>query len=728
MNPFRRIVIGSLMSILAATCAVSASDRQSQTPHVPTPLTCGYQSLVIGYSDFDSQMLADLPLVEIDIKRIGNILHRSSQYDVTAYVPEHGLTKYQYNPDVDKDFDVVPRVPVGSYADESERLKANIDAYLKRLLPTTKLLFVYLSSHGKVDAQGKFHLAVTCTKQDDGKIVGSLEYNWLFDRLGSCPFPVLLVIDSCDSGGANIPNVLQAHQQRQVSDNKLMVMVSSHRNQRSTFFGGQSRYSYWLCKGLLGFADIDSPKGVISACELHNYCLQHMVNTGNQCPMRFILGANQNPEVVPVSPVTLDELLQNTAELYRIELLELQKKNDERINLRVANFVPSLKARGRPGTYAAIGKVVALRLHSQLVTLFAGDSNINVLPMGHASSDGRSYVLTGEIEPVDLERTVLGEPLARSSLKFLLYKEGTRFESASSGLTFDLNADEVAAISGETMPAVVITPENPSLDPTVQPIDIAIARPSSPVVPRNRTGNCVPPSILDNAICTPQIWIKNKGSQSGVMDQRYYDDFWNNHTQRKMEYRDGRLQVNLTNSEEFVVLLRLKKTPALAADRSVNKPYVYARVLVDGRSTLPYGLRYEKDKDTPASLKRVIVGEEKQQMFLADAQPWFIDGFKKESTKKTVVIPGFVQIRRDAKAVKTCFPFVMTSEDAIGLGGKKIEDFEGTIMIALYEPVHKDTVTQGTIQPGQARPIEIRTVRTEYIPGKLIGTYVICYQ
>jgi len=226
---------------------------------------------------------------------------------------------------------------------------------------------------------------------------------------------------------------------------------------------------------------------------------------------------------------------------------------------------------------------------------------------------------------------------------------------------------------------------------------------------------------LKNPLLEPMILVKNANAppmKNNPTAQEFSAYISANYAKRKLDVTENNeLRVDLKVGEEFVIVLNVhKRHPDILwePDPANKKPYLFARVLIDGRNTITQAI--PKDEVLTLTDDHETVFRSAEHVSVRNAEPWYIT-----SDGTTVGILGFTSLQdRFPRA------FRMTDQIVRDPKGETISDYTGLIQIVAYLPEIPGT-HRGVIMPGEQIPYETKLVDTPYVPGEMIGTWVIQY-
>ena len=719
------------------------------------------QALLIGYSSFDDSRAGALPSVETDITNIREVLVKNG-YRVAFHRPEKGL---QY----DGDTEFVAVTPNQNREDEISTketllLKSSILAFLKSLPAETKKVVIYISTHGAVSKNDGFICAVTDTIPSETKTtrdgftefdkITGLSYNWLFNEVKKTPYDVILIFDTCHASEGNVPDLSKyLSQGKKAAGNRVVVLTRCRREQSA---GVTTDYSYWISLGLRGFADVQSVDGEVDTNELHQFLLERFqLDISRENPMKFVLGAAQNPKLASVVPVSQEELIKALAAEIDSELrqatdkiLGTSEKSQRKICVLVPEFLPTAYAFQMGNNFETTRKQLAIQLAKHLEVLSRQSNVYHVIKLealqdkAGISSNDRNILekmshldeapfvwINGTIEPFDEAKAK--EELNTKSISIIgKYAESTLHINCSlhhgdrsyplsrwGGLMNYVvqNLDEhIESYPVSVAPQLLegLDEDDPAmfLPVTLNMISEEVARP-----PAERT------DPLKNPLLEPMILVKKPDApplKNNPSSEEFSVYLSQNYQRRKLTFTDdNNLQVDLDTDEEFIIALNVRKAPENISNKpnpKEKKPYLFARVLIDGRNTIAQAVPKMEDFFVPDNYQTEFRTAE--SVAVRNAEPWYIalDGVP-------VVIPGFV-------SMKDRFPraFMMTDEAVRDKEGKTISDYTGLIQIIAYLPT-LPSPHRGVVMPGDQIPCPINTMDTPYLPGDMVGAWVIQY-
>ena len=716
------------------------------------------QALLIGFSQFELQGINDLPTVETDLDTLTPVLLRG-KYDVTRYMPGKGLKTADQLYPIKADDALHDQFSTK----ETDLLKTSIRMFLKSVPQTTKIAVIYVSTHGVVTNDGLFFTVTDSTvhgqpTQRGGvtifeKVCG-LSYNWLFNEVADCMFDVLLIFDACHTGEGNVPDLSQyVKKEKSATQNRVIVMARCHREQLAS---ANTNYSHWLSLGMQGFADMRPTDGNVDVNELHEFVLQRFrLVAKDEVPMKFVFGAAQNPVITPVIPLSQEELIIAMAREIDFELqnakdtiLDANDNRDKRISVFVPEFLPTTYAQRQENNYEKTRKQLGRELAAHLKRFSAKsgiyrvvdfdvvqsktgikDNDRDILKTFSHLDDSPFLWINGTIEPFDMDKH---EPTLKSKSKDIeIVKIISQFEKSMLHISCDIHRKDRA---------IPLTQWSGLMNNVVQNLDDRIESHPVSVAPRIVLGvdegdppvfaaislpmlNDPPQSNpLDNPLLEPMILVKNANAppmKDNPTDVEMGSYISKNYTKRKLSIvENNELRMDLKVGEEFVIVLNVHPCPrgnnAWKPDPQDKKPYLFARVLIDGRNTMTQAIpKYEAmtlDDGYQTAFRSA------EHVSVRNAEPWYI-----ASDGVPVGILGFTS-RQD----RMTRAFKMTDQIVRDKEGKTISDYTGLIQIIAYLPELPGT-HRTAVMPGDQIPYEPKLINTPYIPGDMIGSWVIQY-
>ena len=758
----RRTHTHFLATMLAASIFCGVVMAQSENLELRSPS----QALLVGFSKFELKG-NDLPSVEKDIATLSPVFLKN-QYDVVCYIPGEGLQMSDGNNEHVHSVKTDDVFHDQYSTKETDLLKTSIHVFLQSVPKTTKIAVIYVSTHGVITKDGLFFFVTDSTihepivKKNGVNIaekVCGLSYNWLFQEVKSCPFDVVLIFDVCHAGEGNVPNLASDIQKSDATGNRIVVLARCRREQQAA---ANSDYSHWLSLGLQGFADTRTIDGRVDVDELHEFVSQRFhLRPDREKPMKFVLGAAQNPAITPsVTPLSQDELMMALAREIDFELqqaknhiLESTDNQDKRICVLVPEFqaTPYANQQGDSHTFEIMRKQLARKLAEYLTRFSEKSGNYRVVSFddlqkklglkdNHRTTlqnishldDSPLIWINGTIEPFDRKKI---EPSLAKSIEIVeilkQYEKSmlhiscnihrkdrsiplTRWSGLMNYIVQNLD-DRAESYPVSIAPQIIegMDEGDPSMFAavTIDHFNDEVAQPTNQVNP------------LDNPLLEPVIMVKNANAppmKSNPTTQEFSAYISANYRKRKLTVTENNeLKVDLKTGEEFIIVLDVHKrnenilwTPAQPGEK--NKPYLFARVLVDGRNTVAQAV--PKNEVLLLSDDDEFAFRSAESVYVRNAEPWYI-----ASDGAMSVIPGFT-----SRTNRFPYAFKMTDQIVRDKNGETISDYTGLIQIIAYLP-EKYLTHRGVVMPGEPLPYEVALVDTDFMPGKMIGTWVIQY-
>jgi len=724
-------------------------------------LTQPSQALLIGFSKFELPSIRDLPSVEKDLDTLSPVLLKG-KYEVTRYIPGTGLKMEGH-----KEPDAITTdnaVHDQFSTKETDLLKTSIRTFLKSVPKATKIVVIYVSTHGVVTNDGLFFTVTDSTvhgqrTQRGGvtifeKVCG-LSYNWLFNEVADCTFDVLLIFDACHTGEGNVPDLSQyVKKEMSVTENRVIVMARCHREQLAN---ANTNYSHWLSLGMQGFADMNPTDGNVDVNELHEFVLQRFqLVAKNEEPMKFVFGAAQNPVITHAIPLSQDELMIALASEIDFELqqandtiLDANDNPDQRISVFVPEFLPTHLAQRQNINYEITRKQLGRELAGHLTRLSGNSAKYRVVDFdevrnkaglkGHERADLETFShlgdspfiwIDGTIEPFDMnmiEPSLKSIPKDIEIVKIINQHEKsmlhvscnihrknraiplTRWSGLMNYVVQNLD-DCVESNPVSIAPTLVLGADEG--DPSVfAPISLPMINdppPSNPLV-----NDLLEPIILVKNANAPPMKDNPTDAEIGSYIAKYY-------AKRKLSVvENNELRIDLKVGEEFVIVLNVHPCPPgninLKPNPQDRKPYLFARVLIDGRNTIAQAVPKDEELALIDDYKTAFRSAE--HVSVRNAEPWYI-----ASDGGTVGILGFTSLKD-----RTTHSFKMTDQIVRDKEGKTISDFTGLIQIVAYLPEKEGEHRGGPVMPGEQIPYKPTLINTPYRPGEMIGTWAIQY-
>ncbi len=743
-------------AVLLGSALASSLDSSRAAEQVPTyRKPC--QAFLVGQTEFRCARLPSLPGVANDVTRLAATIHRDEDYDVTVYDPKLGLKRYR----VEKGLETVDdSPPTKSFTDAAEQFKGHVERWLDAIPDDCELVLFYLSSHGVVDEGGQFFIALEDSEVEIGAKPGvvakasGIPYAWLHRTLDQCKAKtVVLVIDACYAGGgkATGPRDGGALAGQPKPSGKVLVMASSRGNQQSLMYPEvrQSLFSFWFDQAMKGQADTRHPKGAVDFNEVYDYVKEkvefvaptiHPNSPRRQTPVCQIpMDVDPRQVMVHPPPLSLDELLENSAELID---RELQLRPDiERVC--VLQFRSSAMATGQGFHFPNLRNTIADELTTLLCRRAARHGAYEVLNNEHVHDDlsGRkktreavlkavkpmqdctAAVVTGEIEPCfgagpNARETTRGtRPTAHDAL-------GLEDDQALVSLSIKLGykGDVVPfAESGGVAQYGVLTPGQAY---AAQPVDVPpVLIPPDPIM--NKPGEIAgfsPSQMRDQleeiranqgaAVPEPSTW----GHPECPFDAYVLVD--GKTTRQPTKLKDGVCYVPLAKGDKYAIRFICR---ARDDHERGPQPLAFVRVLVDGRNVLP----------EPVDVCRNGIHTVAGQAVCRMAKPVDLDHARPFLITKPGTYPvyGFVERLPDVgKSEATARRFTVADAPPKDIRDEdQIRDQTGIITVAFYQPVAR-TAHRGRVTiPGDPARITLRLVNTPYVPGEIHAIHTFRY-
>jgi len=744
------------------------------------------QAFLVGYTEFKADAFGDLSDISNDVTSLAATLLADPRFEVTVYTQTKGVAQLKPDkgsrlrarfvrsepdaeaPDSPDEGEGSDKVTPGDSTVEAERFKVATEQWIAAIPPTTQLVIVYLSSHGVVDINGEFKIVVPDSEYEadaEGacKHVTGISYRWLYEALSRCPATVLLAIDCCYAGGADVldPRDGQNFGESYNRKGNIMVLASSRKDQASKMFPDvkQSLFSFWLNQGLKGQADTQHPKGRVDFDELCRYVKQKVSTFATligradqrQDPVSYCPMGLEPPPMAEVRPFSLNALLQNTAELIDLELR--LRTNVEQVC--VYEFQPTDGAHAAGLTFPTLRRTIAEQLTEMLGDSVRKHNAYGLIDGDHIAVALRKAawraeqpvlrdqflkspidvgqrpvaLVTGTIEPCDPSDNRY--PTQKwVSLSFKMSFKGRITPFAESGGVAVLSPGQFYQQRPVCVPPVW-RPGKPDVGIPGRRISFDSGQTRAIIEEVRETPGHVPPHAV------PPRWDGNAGCPFGV--RLYVDGIANPLPAR---WQDGNYHVRFRNGEKFRIVFECKSVPGESFNPEGKVPFAFVRVLVDGRNTLPQptGLVREGAIMRPAkrnSQEYVIA----KQVSLDDARPWLITepgqyeiaGFVEEKTagrrpQQSALLNSRSQAgEQEANAV--CYRFEASSDESEIIALDPVNRSAiGTMTVAFYKPVLATSIERGMTRVGDPEPMHLEHVRTPYVPGEQFGIYSIRYE
>jgi len=714
------------------------------------------QAFLVGQTEFRCAGLDNLPGVANDVVRLAATIHRDEDYDVTVYDPELGLKRFCADGGFEAGDDSPP--PTKSFTDAAEKFKGHVERWLDAIPDDCEMVLFYLSSHGVVDKDGRFFIAVEDSELEIGpkpheiNKMSGIPYTWLYRTLDQCKAKtVVLVIDTCYSGSGGMPDPRGdgSFVGQYKPSGKVLVMASSKRDQQSLMYPEvrQSLFSFWFDQALKGQADTRQPKGAVDFDEIYDYVKQkvelvaptiHPHDPHQQNPVRQIpINVEGTPPLVHPPPLSLDELLENSAELID---KELQLRPDiERVC--VFQFQSSDVAVGQGYDFPDLRKTIAGELTDLLCRRAARHGEYDVLNDEHVAkcfSDregtrsgvlkgavalrgGPVAIVTGEIEPCfgnrPETRRAAHDALGLASDQLLV---SLSIKLSYKGVVAPFAQSGGVAKYGVLTPGQAYAAHPVDLPPAWKPPNQALNKPGgvtrlSPSATRdrlaeirtNRNGAAPVPPVWEQPDCPFDAYVLVDGKR----------------TRQPTKLKDGVCYVPLARGDKYTIGFTCKerkqeaKRPVPHARalpvQEEPMPFAFVRVLVDGRNVLP----------EPVDVRRNGIDTAWGQITCRMAKPVDLDHARPFVIPRpnTYAINGFVErIPTDGQSMATARRFTVSDAPPKDVRDEeRIRDQTGIITVAFYQPVRRSVHRGNVTTAGDPARIVLRLLKTPYVPGDL---------
>lgn len=526
-------------------------------------------------------------------------------------------------------------------------------------------VILYFSGHGFRDEEHRLYLAaVDCDPKDPTP--GGVGVGWLREQLMACSArEKMLILDACHAGSARSAEATRMATAKELGEffeqtQGLVTLASCSGDQKSLMWSDKrmSIFTYWLVQGLSGHADRE-PLGEITVNELEDFVTRKVRWTAKE-----LYQAEQSPTRLQGPDVTQDVVLRLRSVRLKTLLDDMAEQMDALIRLGkmdCVGVVPEF-ASDATGTvlgreYGSLTTYVPVELANRLAAKAQGVYrvvNTNAVrellqSRGVAPRDiGTAKCKELEIEEHELATLVAGlvQGLRGESLslqcRLLDLSSGDLLGTA--GGVADLNNSEIAqlGVSGSARPP---RPADASLARVREEVPLADQEPVLEAASRH-------PLSDPNAPCQVRIAVQGADGAFRV---------------RKPSFRGPDCQVTLRRGEVFRIHIK----------NQTDEP-VFARVLVDGLSTLP-----EKSQ-TKFALVEATEGDawrQAQPMNLAEARAWgpFLP------QREYHVSGFFLKVGKDA--LYDAFQVMDAGQSLAAAAG--YTDQLGLITVAFYQPREK---------------------------------------
>ena len=485
--------------------------------------------------------------------------------------------------------------------------------------------------------------------------------------------------------------------------------------------------------------------------------------------MKFVLGAAQSSVIATVNPLSQEDLVDVLAREIDFELryakdriLNATDNREKKFSVFVPEFQPTSYAFQQGNSFETTRKLLARKLaeklqqfskkseHYQVVTfdevrtkLELQDNQRATLQHFSCMDDSPFIWIDGAIQPFDREK--VDPSLSKALENVKVFKD---YDQSMLHITCKIhrgdhaipltqwnglmnyviqNPDDRVESFPRSIPPQITRGRDPG-DPsmfqaiTLDRINLNVPPPppDQPILPPQPI---VLTNPLDNLLLKPEIWVKKPNAPKmpdNPTHQMFSAYVFSNYENREVVLTENNeLQVDLKIGEEFIVILDVHKrdesvrwTPPQEDEK--NKPYLFARVLIDGRNTVAQAIPKDDELTVDDDYKTVFRSAE--YVSVRNAEPWYIP-----SDDTLVVIPGFTSLQDQ-------FPraFTMTDKVVRDRQGNTISDFTGLIQIIAYLP-EKYTPHRGPVMPGEPFRYKPALIDTCFMPGDMIGIWVIQY-
>lgn len=616
------------------------------------------------------------------------------------------------------------RTPGCLGASRSEIEKA-IKGYFSRAEDNSVIL-VYLSGHGVKDPSGEYYFLPV--DADPGRLrETAISVQWLRQQLEQAQGKLkLLILDTCHAAELGKGDRLSAQVcpiQGGFKDARgVYVLASCQSEEKSLVWSdkGLSLFTYWLVRGLKGQADGVGEgsrwDGLITADELFYYTRQFVPVVAKK-----ILGRDQHPDrlqgpgvavdcpVIRVTPQPFEDSLEETAELISV-ILSMESFR----SVAVPDFhIPSdIRQHERP-----LGDETARWCADRLIESLT------------RKKPAECAVLVRETLQEELRRQGLttAKLLMERQIDFSLptgfepcvFVAGLieRWEPREAYIRVRLRHKEFAALTADFRMRAILGDEHIDTSSEVPPI------PEAPHLQR---------------------W---SGKESPFRVYIYVRE-----QPRPMKLVQGRLYVPLDPGDVYQIRLVVdgqeiaKRWGAgflchKEIDPKTHKErwIILARVLVDGKSTLPEVPRIRKEGPELKAVAPEAKEEPAQSVPIAEARPWFIR--VPDSGVAEGCVPGFVtrlgpepagNTSSGAGAGSTSMDYreflVVQAKDAAFPREEDFSEQLGVITVAYYTSRPTSGQTRGPVSTelGEARETDTEML-TNVIPDRLLAMIKIHY-
>lgn len=302
----------------------------------------------------------------------------------------------------------------------ASNLREQLPEFLRKLREDDTLI-MFGSCHGSRDPQtGRGYLQLADANPAN-PIGSSLDLIWLRDQLLSCPpRTVVLLLDACHAGSIGAPAngqvapltkkdfevLFSPRQTPNLGGEKfLCALLSSAASETSALWLAekQSLFTFWLCRGLEGAADVNG-NGAVSLDELFEFTEQQVGKTAKylaranpdgfqQTPVRFFLGSNHgNKELFPIQPDGVRAALKRAGMLLESLLTNHARESSTRSGPLHVTLLPITgQHHGEPdlSLSSTLGSVIRSNLEQALIshsTDSSADRLFAVVPKGAVQS------------------------------------------------------------------------------------------------------------------------------------------------------------------------------------------------------------------------------------------------------------------------------------------------------------------------------------------------------
>ncbi|MCS7237121.1 MAG: caspase family protein [Thermoguttaceae bacterium] len=697
----------ALMLLLMGTCTFIAAIAG---PNFSEPPTEERLAILIGAGEYPERV-PRLPFVRDDVEEL-SATFLSAGYVVVSLL-NHGSTSAR------------------------EATKKAIEEELKRRLSRASentVIVVYLSGHGVRHHDGQYYF-LPVDVDPDRLAETAIPVPWLRQQLQGAKGKLkLLILDTCHAGDPGKPEDsklrISGIQRGFIDLPGVYVLASCRSGEKSWVWREKQRslFTYWLIRGLKGQADGDGtggkPDAMITADELYYYTLERVRDVAQN-----VLRSEQNPDrltgpgvspdcpVVRLKPEPLDRALDEIAELVATvaQLRGLQK-------IAVLDFhIEEGNQNGRSfGPEAR--RYCAERVYTWLTTNTGG--MFEVLVREFVQQHFRKLGVSSEDV---LTKPQLDLPLPELSPGAVVAGTLEEWEPPNVRLRVVLRSAEAPAVRADFRVLAQVPNELRAQleDKSVE------AEPRDgwvPEAPQER-----PWQGKDSPF---QVFVSVRGQP------------------RPLKIVDSRVYVPLDPGDVYQIYLRIdgakvhpllsEHFPCFRDEDHADRPWlILARVLVDGKNTLPEKPRVRSEGLKAKAVEPEAREEPGQFVDIRAARPWFLS--VSQSKVGLVFIPGFVSRLPEAasssqtsdRSKRSSYTGELEYREFIVGEAKDPKQYSawdyaeelGVITVAFYTSRSTEVVTRGPVlvtDPGKGGRVETK-IRRGLVPDKLLATLKLHY-